>query len=162
MQAVERPLRISIAGPGEASPAEAALAEETGRLVGRKGWILVCGGLGGVMEAACRGAASSGAITVGLLPGSDPDSANPHVLVPIPTGLGEARNTLVAGACDALIAIGGRLGTLSEIALALRRGVPVVGLETWRLDPALVQPFVFHRALSPAEAVELAGRLARR
>jgi len=150
-----RPLRISVAGSGSPTPEEAELAEETGRLLAEKGVILICGGLGGVMEAACRGASSAGGITVGILPGSDPDSANQYVSIPIATGLGEARNAIVATASDALIAIGGKLGTLSEIALALRSGIPVVGLETWELDEDRTEPFKLLRACTPAEAVEL-------
>jgi uncharacterized protein (TIGR00725 family) len=95
--------------------------------------VLVCGGLGGVMEAACRGAKGSGGLTVGILPGADRAAANPFVDVAIPTGLGEARNALVVRAADAVIAIGGGYGTLSEIALALRAGKPVVGLGTWEI-----------------------------
>jgi uncharacterized protein (TIGR00725 family) len=161
MDSAKRPLRISVAGASQASPEELSLAEETGRLLGERGAIVICGGLGGVMEAACRGASSTGAVTVGILPGSDPDSANPHVLIPIPTGLGEVRNALVATSSDALIAIGGKLGTLSEIALALRSGIPVVGLGTWELDPARTKPFVLHRASTAAEAVELVYKLVK-
>ncbi len=157
----KRPLRVSVAGSGNASAREVSLAEETGKLLARRGAILICGGLGGVMEAACRGASRAGGITVGILPGSSADSANPHVLIPIPTGLGEARNALVAGACDALIAVGGRLGTLSEIALALRSGTPVVGLETWELEAERMEPFVLHRASTAAEAVDLAFKLVK-
>ena len=159
MENNKRPLRVSVAGSSEATAGEISLAEETGKLLARRGAVLVCGGLGGVMEAACRGASSAGGITVGILPGSSPESANPHVLIPIATGLGEARNALVAGASDALIAIGGRLGTLSEIALALRRGIPVIGLDTWRLEPSRTQPFTLHVAQSPSEAVDLAFTL---
>jgi uncharacterized protein (TIGR00725 family) len=156
-----RPLRVSVAGAGDATPREISLAEETGKLLAGRSAVLICGGLGGVMEAACRGASSAGGITVGILPGSNPESANPHVLIPIPTGLGEARNALVASASDALIAIGGKLGTLSEIAIALRSGIPVIGLETWQLDTTRVLPFVFHQASTPVEAVDLAFKLKR-
>jgi uncharacterized protein (TIGR00725 family) len=135
------------------------MAEETGRLLAQRGVVLVCGGLGGAMEAACRGASSAGGITVGILPGSDPSSANPHVSIPIPTGLGEARNAIVATASDALIAVGGKLGTLSEIALALRSAIPVVGLDTWDIDEQRAEPFKLHRASSPSEAVELVCKL---
>ena len=92
--------------------------------------MLVCGGLGGVMEAACRGARERGGITLGILPGLDRAAANPHVSVALPTGLGEARNALVVRAADALIAVGGGYGTLSEIALALKAGKRVIGLGT--------------------------------
>jgi uncharacterized protein (TIGR00725 family) len=105
-----------------------------GRALGERGVALVCGGLGGVMEAACRGAKGAGGATIGILPGSDRAAANEFVDVAIPTGLGEARNALVVRAADAVIAVGGGYGTLSEIALALKAGKRVVGLETWDID----------------------------
>ena len=100
----------------------------------RAGAVLVCGGLGGAMEAACRGAKAEGGTTLGILPGTDRSAANPYVDVAVPTGLGEARNALVVRAADALIAVEGGYGTLSEIALALRAGKPVIGLGTWEID----------------------------
>jgi len=109
-------------------------AEEVGRALGERGVALVCGGLGGVMEAACRGAKGAGGATIGILPGSDRAAANGFVDVAIPTGLGEARNALVVRAADAVVAVGGGYGTLSEIALALRAGKRVVGLGTWEID----------------------------
>jgi uncharacterized protein (TIGR00725 family) len=96
--------------------------------------VVVCGGLGGVMEAACRGAREAGGLTVGILPGLDRSAANPYVEVALPTGLGEGRNLLVVRAADALIAVGGGYGTLSEIALALKAGKPVVGLGSWEIE----------------------------
>jgi uncharacterized protein (TIGR00725 family) len=126
---------IAIAGAGDAGPWEIEAAEDAGAAVAEAGCGLVCGGLGGVMEAACRGARSRGGVTVGLLPGLDRDAANGWVVVALPTGLGEARNALVVRAADAVVAIGGGWGTLSEIALALKAGVPVVGVGTW--EPAL-------------------------
>ena len=110
------------------------MAEEVGRLLARRGAVVVCGGLGGVMEAACRGASREGGTTVGVLPGLDRGAANPFVSVAVATGLGEARNALVVRAADALIAVGGAYGTLSEIALALKAGKPVIGLGTWEID----------------------------
>ena len=121
-------------GPGDASAEEAAAAEEVGRLLGERRALLVCGGLGGVMEAACRGASSAGGLTVGILPGADRAAANPHVEVALATGLGEARNALVVRAADALIAVGGAYGTLSEIALALKAGKRVIGIGTWEIE----------------------------
>jgi uncharacterized protein (TIGR00725 family) len=126
---------IAVVGPGEASPDELSGAEEAGALIAEAGAGLVSGGLGGVMEAACRGARSRGGLTLGLLPGPDRDAANGWVVVAVPTGLGEARNALVVRAADAVVAIGGGWGTLSEIALALKTGVPVVGVGTW--EPAI-------------------------
>ena len=105
-----------------------------GRELAARGAVLVCGGLGGVMEAACRGAKDAGGRTVGILPGTDRAAANPFVDTAIPTGLGEARNALVVRAADALISVGGGYGTLSEIALALKAGKPVVGLDSWDIE----------------------------
>lgn len=134
-------------GPGEAGPEVLAAAESVGRLLGARGAVVVCGGLGGAMEAACRGAKEAGGTTVGLLPGLDRGDANPYVDVAVPTGLGEARNALVVRAADALVAIGGGYGTLSEIGLALRAGKRVVGLATWDIEG--IEP-----VSSPEEAVE--------
>jgi uncharacterized protein (TIGR00725 family) len=113
---------VAVLGPGEASAAEVGAAERVGAELARRGAVVVCGGLGGVMEAACRGAKEAGGSTVGILPGLDREAANPFVDVALPTGLGEARNALVVRAADALIAVGGAYGTLSEIALALKGG----------------------------------------
>jgi uncharacterized protein (TIGR00725 family) len=125
---------VAVVGPGDAAPDQEAVAEEVGRLLARRGAVVVCGGLGGVMEAACRGARGEGGTTVGILPGPDRGAANPHVSVAVPTGLGEARNALVVRAADAIIAVGGAYGTLSEIALALKAGKPVIGLGTWEIE----------------------------
>ena len=125
---------IAVVGAGRASPEELAVAEEVGAEIAAAGAVLVCGGLGGVMEAACRGARSRGGRTVGLLPGLDRGEANGWVEVAVPTGLGEARNALIVRAADAIVAVGGAWGTLSEIALGLRAGLPVVGLGTWELS----------------------------
>lgn len=108
-----------------------------GRLLAERGAMVVCGGLGGTMEAACRGARAAGGTTLGLLPGLDRSAANEFVSVAVPTGLGEARNALVVRAADAVIALGGGYGTLSEIALALKAGKRVVGLETWEIEGVL-------------------------
>jgi len=125
---------VAVVGPGEAREEEVAAAERVGEGLARGGAVVVCGGLGGVMEAACRGAKRAGGTTVGILPGLDRASANPFVDVAIPTGLGEARNALVVRAADILIAVGGAYGTLSEIALALKTGKPVLGLGSWAID----------------------------
>ena len=153
---------MAVVGPGVASSEELACAEEVGRLLGERGALIVCGGLGGVMEAACRGAKSAGATTVGLLPGRDRRDANAHVDVAIPTGLGEARNALVVRAADALIAVGGGFGTLSEIALALKGGTPVVGIGSWELSRGGQPERVLLEARDAPEAVELALELAAR
>jgi uncharacterized protein (TIGR00725 family) len=127
---------IAVCGAGQCDGGIAALAEMVGRGVAAGGATLVCGGLGGVMEAACRGARAAGGLTVGILPGADPAAANPDVLVPIATGLGEARNAVIVSSAEVVIAIGGEYGTLSEIALARKLGRPVIGLRTWDLGRA--------------------------
>lgn len=126
---------VAVIGPGACTEAEAAAAFAVGAGLGRAGAVVVCGGLGGVMAAACRGARSVGATTVGILPGADRRAANPHVSVAIATGMGELRNGLVVRSADALVAVGGAWGTLSEIALAVKAGRPVVGVGTWQLTP---------------------------
>jgi uncharacterized protein (TIGR00725 family) len=125
---------VTVVGPGQASDAEVARAEAVGRALAEAGAVVVCGGLGGVMAAACRGAKAKGGSTVGILPGVDRTEANPWVDVAVLTGMGEARNALVVRTADAVVAVGGAYGTLSEIALALKMGRPVVGLGTWDID----------------------------
>lgn len=124
-------LVVAVVGAGDATSPEAA---EVGRLLASRGAVVVTGGLGGVMESASRGAASAGGVVVGLLPGLDRAAANPWVSVALPTGLGELRNGLVVRASDAVIAVGGGYGTLSEIALALKAGKLVVGIGSWEID----------------------------
>jgi uncharacterized protein (TIGR00725 family) len=124
---------VAVAGPGDASSQELQWAEEVGAGLADAGAVVVTGGLGGVMEAACRGARSRRGHTVGILPGDDRDAANGWVEIAIATGMGELRNGLVVRASDALVAIGGGHGTLSEVALALKLGRPVVGLGTWEV-----------------------------
>jgi uncharacterized protein (TIGR00725 family) len=160
---VPRPVPyIAVIGPGrDASVDELAAAEAAGAAIANAGATLVCGGLGGVMEAACRGARSRGGLTVGLLPGTDREDANGWVVLALPTGLGEGRNALIVRAADAVVAIGGGWGTLSEIAFALRAGVPVLGVGTW--EPARGgEPVAGVRAVDDAStAVAEALRLAR-
>ena len=147
---------VAVCGPDPASDEVAAMAEEVGRLLARAGAVLVCGGLGGVMEAAARGASEEGGVTLGILPGKSRASANPHLTVSIPTGMGEMRNALIVRSADVLIAVAGEFGTLSEIAFALKSGVPVVGLRTWELSKGGRRVDAFPRADSPRQAVELA------
>lgn len=151
---------MAVVGPSEAAAPELAAAEEVGRALGEAGAVLVCGGLGGAMEAACRGAKAAGGTTVGILPGPDRAASNPHVDLAVATGLGEARNAVVVRTVDAVIAVGGAYGTLSEIALALRAGTPVVGLGTWELARAGEPVEDIVRATSPRQAAELALSLA--
>ena len=124
---------VAVVGAGDATGALAAAADAAGRGLARSGVVVVCGGLGGVMEAACRGAQAEGGTTVGILPGRDRTAANPFVSVAVATGLGEARNAVVVATVDVVLAVGGEWGTLSEIALARKAGTPVVGLVTWDL-----------------------------
>jgi uncharacterized protein (TIGR00725 family) len=150
------PPYVAVVGSGEPASPHADVAEWVGRSLADRGAIVVTGGLGGVMEAASRGAHEAGGTTVGILPGSDRSAANPFVDIAIPTGLGEARNALVARAADALIAIGGSWGTLSEIALAMRAGKRVVGLRSWEVrNPDRPSERIL-AASGPQEAVELA------
>jgi uncharacterized protein (TIGR00725 family) len=125
---------ISVIGSSQPKSDEhLRLAEEVGRELAKRGVTLVCGGLGGVMEAACRGAKQSGGRTIGILPGRSPKDANPYVDIPIVTGMGYSRNVIVVSTGRAVIAVGGAYGTLSEIGHALGYGIPVVGLKTWPL-----------------------------
>jgi uncharacterized protein (TIGR00725 family) len=142
---------VAVVGAGDATAAELALAEEVGARLVELGATVVTGGLGGVMEAACRGAKSRRGQTVGLLPGDDRSEANGWVDVAIATGLGELRNGLIVRTSDALVAIGGGAGTLSEIGFALKLGRPVIGLGTFAVDGVV-------QAQSAAEAVALALR----
>lgn len=155
------PLYVSVSGSGDAPQEVITLAEEVGSRLAAANAVVVCGGLGGVMEAVCRGAKSAGGTTVGILPGTERSDANEFVDVALPTGLGESRNALVARAADALIAIGGEFGTLSEVALALKFGTPVIGLGTWELHRHGEVVDAMKPAGTPAEAVDLALRLAR-
>jgi uncharacterized protein (TIGR00725 family) len=151
---------VAVCGAGEADAALAVCAEEVGRGLALGGAVVVCGGLGGVMEAACRGARAAGGLTVGLLPGRERAAGNPWLSVTLPTGLGELRNGLIVRACDSLIAVGGGPGTLSEIALALKTGRPVVGLGTWELAREGEPAELFERAAGPSEAAARALALA--
>ncbi|MBW2108416.1 MAG: TIGR00725 family protein [Deltaproteobacteria bacterium] len=123
--------RIGVIGAGRCDARIYEQARAVGKGIALAGNVLVCGGLGGVMEGACRGAKESGGITVGILPGSDKAAANPFVTIPIVTALGHARNILIVHSSDLVVAISGGYGTLSEISIALKVGVPVIGLDTW-------------------------------
>jgi uncharacterized protein (TIGR00725 family) len=145
---------IGVIGAGEVTEDEYTAAFETGREIALRKFTLVCGGMGGVMEAACRGAKSEGGLTVGIIPGESGKEANPYVDIPIVTGMGHGRNIIVVRSSDAIIAIGGSFGTLSEIAFALRLGIPVVGIKTWDVSSDI------KKADDPREAVEMAAGLA--
>jgi uncharacterized protein (TIGR00725 family) len=146
---------VAVIGASRPSEAEYEIAQAVGRGLAEGGAYVVCGGRGGVMAAACQGASSAGGTSIGLLPGRGRDDANEWVTVAIPTGLGELRNGLVARAADVLVAVGGAYGTLSEIALALQAGKPVLGLGTWDIEGIEPQP-------DPQTAVARALELARR
>ncbi len=151
---------VSIFGPGHPTRQEYNQAAEVGRLLAERECAVVCGGLFGVMEAACMGAKEAGGTTIGLLRTYNRYEANPYVDYAIPTGMGDARNVLVATASEAAIAIAGRLGTLSEIAIALKHGIPVVGLGTWKLDRHALFDRFLPAAKTPEEAVTMALELA--
>ncbi|MBI2871631.1 MAG: TIGR00725 family protein [Chloroflexi bacterium] len=157
-----RPTYIAVVGGGSPPPRALELAEQVGRDLAKRGAGVVCGGLGGVMEAVCRGAKAEGGTTIGILPGNDPQEANPYVDVPICTGMGYARNVIVVKTASAVIAIDGAYGTLSEIGHALGDGIPVVGLETWQLSSNGVGDNGIINASDPADAVEKALAAARR
>jgi uncharacterized protein (TIGR00725 family) len=125
---------VAVIGPSEADADELDAAEQVGARLAQRGAIVVCGGHGGVMEAVCKGTSRHGGVSIGLLPGTDRGAGNPYLGIALPTGLGELRNGLVVRAADAVIAVGGSWGTLSEIALAVRTGKPVVTLGGWRLQ----------------------------
>lgn len=157
--AARRP-HVAVIGSGDADDQLAAVAEKVGRAVATAGAVLVCGGLGGVMAAACRGARAAGGLTVGILPGPDRESASADVEVAVPTGMGEARNAVIVHTADVVVAVGGEYGTLSEIALALRAGLPVIGVGTWELRRGGVLDTGVVPVDDPAEAVAIALRLA--
>ena len=155
-------LYISVIGHSACDERRMALAYEVGKEIASRGHILVCGGLTGVMEEAARGAHDAGGISVGVLPGADRSLANRWLTVAMPTDMGHARNALVALAGDAIIAVCGGYGTLSEIAFGLKMGKPVIGLESWDLGECAQEDLKMVSASSPGEAVDLAESLGRR
>ena len=153
---VPRPWRIAVVGAGSASSEEYETARAVGRALAEGGAVVVCGGRGGVMEAAARGAAEAGGTALGILPGDASAEANPWIGLPLPTGLGEARNALVVRAAEAVVAVGGGWGTLSEIALARKMGRNVTTLG----DPPAGE-LRLHPSPDAASAAEWAIRAAR-
>jgi uncharacterized protein (TIGR00725 family) len=147
---------IAIIGAGRCTPKQKTQAAEIGRYIAEHGGIVVCGGLGGVMEGAARGAKEAGGTTIGILPGESKSAANPYIDIAIPTGMNEARNVLVVRAADAVIALPGKFGTLTEMGFALIFGKPLVSLGAWRLGGEVTE------AESPQEAAKLAMELATR
>ena len=157
------PVQVAVCGPGECTPQEWDQAHRTGRLLAERGAVVLCGGLGGVTAAAAAGARAAGGIAVGVLPAADRAAAAPDLTVALPTGLGQARNNVIVNAADAVIVIGGSWGTLSELALAMRRGtVPVVQIGGWSVRDQDGRPAggIVHAA-GPAEAVAATGLFAR-
>ncbi len=146
---------IGVIGTSQATNEELKIAEEVGKEIAKNNGILVCGGEGGVMEAACKGAKSANGLTIGIIPGFSARDANPYVDVPVITGMSHARNIIVVRTSNAIIAIGGSYGTLSEIAYALGLGVPIIGLNTWEVSSDIIS------ASTPKEAVKMAYNLAR-
>lgn len=145
---IERRVQVGVIGGRDVSEKSLKDAETVGRLIAERGAVLLCGGLGGVMEAACRGAKAGNGLTVGILPSTDVQDANPYVDIVIPTGLGIARNAVIIHASDGVIAVGGKYGTLSEMAFALQTGIPVVSLNSWDVDRQVV------KAGTPGQAVD--------
>ncbi|MCJ7769351.1 MAG: TIGR00725 family protein [Dehalococcoidales bacterium] len=139
---------VAVIGGSQASKQEIKTAEDVGRELAKRGAAVVCGGLGGVMEAACRGAISEGGITIGILPGENRHDANQYVQIPIVTGMGYSRNVAVVKSAQAVIAIGGSYGTLSEIGHAIQSGIPVIGIDTW----SLVKGGKVNGSIIPAES----------
>jgi uncharacterized protein (TIGR00725 family) len=146
---IKKKIRIGVIGGASPGAKHLKVAFQVGQLIAEKGAILVCGGLGGVMEAAARGAKQAGGLSVGILPGNSPQDANPHIDVAIATGLGYSRNSLVVMNSDVLIAIDGEYGTLSEIAYGCVHGKKVIGIDTWEITGVV-------KAASPEQAVDLA------
>lgn len=149
------PVYVSVVGAGSATDEEYERAREIGRLVAERGGVVVCGGLGGVMEAAARGAAEAGGVALGVLPDEDRSRANPYVTYAVASGVGQARNLAVVATGDVVVAVGGEYGTLSEVGLAGKVGRRVVSLGSWDVGDHVV------RAASAEEAVERAFSLLR-
>lgn len=146
-------VRIGIIGAGTCSKEVYKTAEKLGILIAERGDILICGGLGGVMEAAAKGAKSNGGTTIGILPGFSAEDANPFIDIPIVTGLSHARNVIIVRSSDILIAVAGKYGTLSEIAIALKLGKPVIGIGSWDVSKDIFQ------TQYPEEAINLVDKL---
>ena len=157
-----REVIVAVIGTRQPSPEESKLAEEVGRELAKNGVALICGGLGGVMEDACRGAVAEGGLTIGVIPGEDRKSANPYVQIPIVTGIGYARNVIIVKSAQAVIAVGGGYGTLTEIGYALDSKIPVIGLGTWKISRNNQLDKSIIRARNAKEAVNKALKLVKR
>ena len=148
-------MQIGVIGASRCSPEIAELAEEVGREIGKRGAVLICGGLGGVMEFASKGVKEAGGLTIGILPGRSREKANRYIDVPIVTGMGHARNVIIAHSSDSIIAISGEHGTLSEIAIGLKLKKTIIGLNTWDIEGVI-------KVKTAAEAVENVMRISER
>lgn len=153
-------LYVAVIGGSDCMEEESKMAREVGTVIGQKGGIVICGGGSGVMEAAAAGAREAGGTVIGILPGESTGQGNPYLSFAVATGLGEARNAVIARTADAVIAVGGEYGTLSEIALALKMDKPVIGLKSWSLKPPRPLSKTVITAETAAEAVEKAFFLA--
>ncbi len=147
---------VAVIGASKCTARESKWAEEAGQELAKNGAAVICGGLTGVMEAVCRGANKAGGLTIGILPGDTAEAANAYVSIPVVTGLGYARNSIVVKSAQAVIAIGGGYGTLSEIAYACQRRIPIIGLNTWEMSRNGDADKTIIRANSPKEAVAMA------
>ncbi|MCM8798159.1 MAG: TIGR00725 family protein, partial [Candidatus Omnitrophica bacterium] len=134
----ERKIIMGVIGTSRPERKLFQIAEEVGKEIALQGCILICGGLGGIMEAVAKGAKEKNGLTIGILPTDNPSTANKYIDIPISTGLGEARNVIIVKSCDALIALGKGYGTLSEIAFALKLNKPLIGIETWKISPQII------------------------
>jgi uncharacterized protein (TIGR00725 family) len=157
-----REVIVAVIGTRQPSPEESKLAEDVGRELAKNGVALICGGLGGVMADACRGARAEGGLTIGVIPGDDRKSANPYVQIPIVTGIGYARNVIIVRSAQAVIAVGGGYGTLTEIGYALDSKIPVIGLGTWKISRNNQLDKSIIRARNAREAVNKALKLIKR
>ena len=157
-----REVIVAVIGTRQPSPEESKLAEEVGRELAKNGVALICGGLGGVMADACRGARAEGGLTIGVIPGDDRKSANSYVQIPIVTGIGYARNVIIVKSAQAVIAVGGGYGTLTEIGYALDGKIPVIGLGTWKISRNNQLDKSIIRARNAKEAVNKALKLVKR
>lgn len=147
---------IAVVGSGEPDPKNEKIAYELGGLIAKQGATLICGGLGGVMNAAARGTHDAGGTSIGILPSLDRQSSSKYLTFSLPTGLGEARNTIIAKSADVVIAVGGEFGTLSEVAFALKAGRPVIGINTWHLFKEGKENTSIARAKDAEEAITMA------
>jgi uncharacterized protein (TIGR00725 family) len=147
---------IGVIGASQPPDELLPIAEKVGEEIAKRGGILICGGMGGIMESACKGAKRSGGLTVGILPTITRDSANPYIDIPIVTGIGYARNIIVVLSSEAIIAIGGAYGTLTELAFALHFNIPVIGIRTWRVESEFTEMKGIIYVDKPEEAVRIA------